>query len=102
MDVKQTVHVQVKGEEILDALRLEMKNTVGLTDNHMVIPVAVRPPLKIMLFPVDRPGELNSADWVLSPHILKSFPHHFYTKEKQYFKEKMFAAARLAISIATC
>ena len=70
MDVKQTVHLQVKGEEILDALRLEMKNTVGLTDNHMVIPVAVtvKPPLKIMLFPVDRPGELNSADWVF--HII--------------------------------
>ena len=54
----------------------------------------VRPPLKIMLFPVHRPGELISAEWILFFffHIFEiiffpqHFPHHFYTEKKNILR----------------
>ena len=74
----------------------------------------IRPPLKIILFPVHRPGELISGEWVHFPPTFsrffspppppphpQHFPHDFYTAEKNILKKKDFVASRLATIMAT-
>ena len=68
--------------------------------------VGVRPPLKIILFPVHRPGELKSAEWIhffhISEIIFSSIFHIISIQRKKYIeKKKKFAASRLATIIAT-
>ena len=53
----------------------------------------VRPSLKTILFPVHRPGDLISAEWVKKKSyfwdfssFFHNFPHHFYTVKKIYYK----------------
>ena len=54
------------------------------------------PPLKIILFPVHRPGELISAEWIhFFSHFrdylfcFQHFPHHFYIENKISLKKKI-------------
>ena len=57
---------------------------------HATQSVLLRPPSKIILFPVHHPGELISAEWIHFIHILEvifffqHFLHHFYTEKKIY------------------
>ena len=73
----------------------------------MVPAAQVRPPLKIIMFPVHRPGDLISGEWEHFFHILEIFlfsqhyPHSFYTTGKNILKKKDFAASRLATIMAT-
>ena len=56
--------------------------------------IYTRPPLKIMLFPVHRAGELISGEYVHFFHVLKiflfsqHFQHYFYTAEKTHTNKK--------------
>ena len=64
-------------------------------------------PLKIISFPVHRPGEVISAEWIhFFPHFrdfvfFQHFPHNFYIEKKIYYKKKDFAASRLATIMVT-
>ena len=70
-----------------------------------------RPHLKIIVFPVDRPGEIVSAGRVLSfffwlwTFFFLSFRHflyHLHSEEKQSKRREDFPASRLAIFPAIC
>ena len=64
--------------------------------NQVTCNLPIRPPLKIIVFPVHRPGELIRAEWIHFFHISEiiffsqHFPHHFYTEKKIYLKKKRF------------
>ena len=67
----------------------------------------MRPPVKKILFPVQRPGVYITAEWELFFFILPpkknvwSKFHHFLTKIKKKGGKKDFASARLATISAT-
>ena len=56
--------------------------------------VGVRPPLKIILFPVHRPGELMSAEWIhffhISEIIFSSIFHISSIQRKKYIEHFFF------------
>ena len=59
--------------------------------------------IKIILFPVDRPGDLKRCDW---RHFFSFLLNNIFPKNGQYFHGKkevefFFAAARLASTLAT-
>ena len=73
------------------------KGRLCLWEVFVCTPLCLRPPLKIIMFPVHRPGDLISGEWAHFFHILKIFlfflsitPIVSIQQEKIYLKKRRF------------
>ena len=76
------------------SLQSFLRHLMSSTFFLVIYSIGLRPPLKIILFPVHRPGELMSAEWIhffhISEIIFSSIFHIISIQRKKYIEKKKF------------